>query len=88
VILTSKYPFTVNGKPAIYTYVNGRNITYFYEFKILQPQTLEIDFLPKPLPNMTFGYIRLNGTPLIINTTYTTTNSFSAIIVKPTTTTP
>ena len=61
VVLTSQYPFTVNGEPA--TYTNSSNPIYFYKFVATKPETLNIDFLPEPLPNTPVGYIIFGSPP-------------------------
>jgi len=77
VILESQYPFTINGTPAWYG--NGTaNPFYFYEFRANTSMTLNIDFLPKPLPNTPVGYVNLDSsTPVPAN------SSFSDIPTKP-----
>jgi len=77
VILESQYPFTINGTPAWYANATADPF-YFYEFRANTSMTLNIDFLPKPLPNTPVGYVNLDSsTPVPAN------SSFSDIPTKP-----
>jgi len=77
VILESQYPFAVDGKLAWYN--NGTTTPfYFYEFRANESTTLNINFMPKPLPNTPVGYINLDSpTPILAN------SSFSDMPTKP-----
>ena len=87
VILESQYPFEVNGKSA--WYANSSHPIYFYEFRANESMALNIDFLPKPLPNTPTGFITfgtppnttVHPPPPIIVTYHSNNNNYRTLIV-------